>query len=67
MPLPETPGHPQARLGQSLVESLLLSPGSWCTRFYDINRPFIMYLPVFSDMPAICKKVRKDFKEKIVD
>ena len=30
MPLPETPGHSQASLGQSLVESLLLSPGSWC-------------------------------------
>ena len=30
MPLPETPGHSQASLGQFLVESLLLSPGSWC-------------------------------------
>ena len=29
-PLPETPGHPQPSLGQSLVGSLLLSPGSWC-------------------------------------
>ena len=25
----ETPGHSQARLAQSLVGSLLLSPGSW--------------------------------------
>ena len=33
MPPLETPGHPQANLGQSLVGSLLLSPGSWCTRF----------------------------------
>ena len=32
-PLPETPGHPQASPGQSPVGSLLLSPGSWCTRF----------------------------------
>ena len=32
MPLPETPGHSLASLGQSLVGSLLLSPGSWCTR-----------------------------------
>ena len=32
-PLLETPGHTQASLGQSLVGSLLLSPGSWCTRF----------------------------------
>ena len=29
---PETPGHSQASQGQSLVESLLLSPGSWCTQ-----------------------------------
>ena len=32
MPPPETPGHSRASLGQSLVGSLLLSPGSWCTR-----------------------------------
>ena len=32
MPPPETPGHLQASLGQSLVGSLLLSPGSWCTQ-----------------------------------
>ena len=30
MPPLETPGHSQASLGQSLVESLLLFPGSWC-------------------------------------
>ena len=29
-PPPETLGHSQASLGQSLVGSLLLSPGSWC-------------------------------------
>ena len=29
-PLPETPEHSQASLAQSLVRSLLLSPGSWC-------------------------------------
>ena len=29
---PETPGHSQASLGQSLVELLLPSPGSWCTQ-----------------------------------
>ena len=29
---PETPGHSRASLGQSLVGSLLLSPGSWCTQ-----------------------------------
>ena len=30
--LSETPGHSQAGLGQSLVRSLLLSPGSWCAQ-----------------------------------
>ena len=30
--LPETPGHSRANLGQSLVGSLLLSSGSWCTQ-----------------------------------
>ena len=32
-PLLETPEHPWASLGQSLMAPLLLSPGSWCTRF----------------------------------
>ena len=31
-PLGETPGHSQASLNQSLVWSLLLPPGSWCTQ-----------------------------------
>ena len=31
MPPLETPGHSWTLTGQSLVESLLLSPGSWCT------------------------------------
>ena len=31
-PLPETPGHSQASLGQSLVGSLLLSLGSRCAQ-----------------------------------
>ena len=31
-PPPETPGDSWASLGQSLVGSLLLSPGSWCTQ-----------------------------------
>ena len=33
-PLPQTLGHSQARLDQSLVRSLLLSSGSWCTRSF---------------------------------
>ena len=32
MPSLETPGHSHASLGQSLVASLLLSPGSWCAQ-----------------------------------
>ena len=32
MPPPETPGQSQESLSQSLVGSLLLSPGSWCTQ-----------------------------------
>ena len=32
MPLPETPGHLRVSLGQSLMGSVLLSPGSWCTQ-----------------------------------
>ena len=32
MHIPETLGHSQASLGQSLVGSLLISPGSWCTQ-----------------------------------
>ena len=31
-PLPETLGHSRASLGKSLVESLLLFSGSWCTQ-----------------------------------
>ena len=31
MPPPKTPGPSWATLGQSLVGSLLLSPGSWCS------------------------------------
>ena len=32
MPHPEAPGHSRVSLDQSLVGSLLLSPGSWCTQ-----------------------------------
>ena len=31
-PPPETPGHSQGSLGQSLVGSLLFFPGSWCAQ-----------------------------------
>ena len=36
---PETPGHSQASLAQSLVRTLFLSPGSWCTH--------ILFVPSF--------------------
>ena len=32
MPTLETPGHSRASLGQSLLLSLLLSPGFWCAQ-----------------------------------
>ena len=34
MPLLETSGHSRASLGQSLMGSLLLFPGSWCTQCF---------------------------------
>ena len=47
-PLPETPGHSRVSLGQSLVGSLLLSPGSWCAQ------GFICALQE-SVAPVLCK------------
>ena len=43
----ETPGHLWGSLGQSLVGSLLLSPGSWCTRF--------CLCPPRAYFPVLCK------------
>ena len=34
MPPPQTPGQSRASLGQSLMESLILSSGSWCAQGY---------------------------------
>ena len=48
MPPLETPGHSRASLGQSLVGSLLLSPGSWCAE------GFVCALQE-SVSPALCK------------
>ena len=50
MPLPETPGCSQANLGQSLVGSLLLSPGS-CYIHTDFDF-FPLRMPV---SPVLCK------------
>ena len=44
----ETPGHSWASLGLSLLESLLLSPGSWCAQ------GFVCALQE-SVFPALCK------------
>ena len=41
-PLPETPGHSWASLGQSLVGSLLLSPGAWAHKVM-----FVLYKSLF--------------------
>ena len=46
MPPLETPGHSQASLGESLVGSLLLFSGSWCT---------ILFVPSNSVSPVLCK------------
>ena len=43
-PLPETPGHSWASLGQSLLGSLLLSPGSWCVQ--------VLFVPSKSLFPS---------------
>ena len=47
MPPPETPGNSQASLGQTLLGSLLLSPGSWCTMF--------CLCPPSTYFPILCK------------
>ena len=47
-PPPETPGHSQLSLGQSPVESLLLSSGSWCTQ----GSVCALQEPIF---PVLCK------------
>ena len=43
---PETPGHSPASLAQSPVESLLLSPGSWCAQ--------VLFVPSRSLSPQFC-------------
>ena len=52
MPPLETPGHSRASLGQSPVGSLLLSPGSWCTRF--CLCPPRVYFPVLCKFWQLC-------------
>ena len=45
-PLPETPGHSQTSLDQSLVGPLLLPPGCWCTE--------VCFVPSKSLFPQAC-------------
>ena len=47
---PETPGHSEARLGQFLVWSLLLSPRSWCAQGF----VFFFLVPSESLFPQSC-------------
>ena len=47
-PPPMTLGHSQASLSQSLVGSLLLSPGSWCAQGF-------VYILQESVSPVLCK------------
>ena len=58
----ETPGHSQASLCQSLVGSLLLSPGSWCTRF--CLCPPRVYFPVLSKFWQLCGGVSGDLLQE---
>ena len=58
----ETPGHSRANLGQSLVGSLLLSPGSWCTRF--CLWPPRAYFPVLCKFWQLYGRVNGDFLQE---
>ena len=42
-PPPETPGHSQANLAESLVGSLLLSLGSWCAQGFFLCPPRVCF------------------------
>ena len=62
MPPLETPGHSQTSLGQSLVGSLLLSPGYWCTRFCVC--PPRVYFPVLCNFWLLCGGVNGDLLQE---
>ena len=59
-PLSETPGHSQASLGQSLVGSLLLSPGSWCKQgfVYALQESVSPILCMFCNKIPLASKVK---------
>ena len=56
----EIPGHSQASLAQSLVESLLLSPGSWCIQgfVWDLQESVLPVLWKFCNQTALAFKVK---------
>ena len=62
MPPLETPGHSQTRLGQSLVRSLLLPPGSQCTSF--CLYPPRVYIPVLCKFWQVYGKVNGDLLQE---
>ena len=62
MPLLDTPGHSHANLGQSLVWSLLLSPGSQETSF--CLCPPRVYFSVLCKFWQLCGGVNGDFSKR---
>ena len=62
-PLPQTPGFSGASPGQPLLGSLLLSPGSWCTRFCVC--PPRVYFPVLCKFWQLCGGVNGNLLEKV--
>ena len=61
-PLLESAQHSQASLGQSLVGSLLLSSGSWCTRF--CLCPPRAYFPVLCEFRQLYNGVNGDLLQE---
>ena len=57
-PPAETPGDSQANLPLSLVGSLLLSPGSWCTQGFVYSKSVSPVLWKFCDQIPLAFKVK---------
>ena len=62
MPLPETPGHSQSTLAQSLVGSLPLSPGSWCTQGF----VFSLQEPISPVLWKFCNQIPSGLQSQIL-
>ena len=62
---PETPGHSRARLGQSLVGSLLPSPGSWCAQGSVCALPESVS-PVLCKFWQLCGGVNGDLLQEVL-